>query len=50
MSDQKHVRITLRLPKGVHDKVVKMAATERRSLNTQIVKVLEDNTTTKKAA
>ena len=35
------IRITLRLPDDVHARVVARAETERRSLNSQIVHLLE---------
>ncbi|GAA3142536.1 hypothetical protein GCM10020001_076800 [Nonomuraea salmonea] len=35
------IRITLRLPENVHAQVVARAETERRSLNSQIVHLLE---------
>ncbi|MEV4076632.1 Arc family DNA-binding protein [Nonomuraea fuscirosea] len=35
------MRITLRLPDDVHDQVAARAQTERRSLNSQIVHLLE---------
>ena len=35
------VKFALRLPKEVHDKLVKKAEAERRSVNAQIVRAVE---------
>lgn len=39
--DDDAVRITLRLPEAVHDALVQVAKKDRRSLNAEIVHLLE---------
>lgn len=41
MSDKETVKMTVPFPKSVHEKVKRLADTERRSMNQQIIYMLE---------
>lgn len=47
-SDRENVRITLRLPKELHEKLQKLAIEDERSLNGEIIVLLELVTESKK--
>lgn len=48
MSKAKVIRLTIRIPEELKQQLEKKAELERRSLNSQVIKVLEDGS--KKAA
>ena len=41
--EQKEIRITVRLPQELHERLVKLTEHERRSLNSEILSLLEQS-------